>query len=157
MLIHKIIEWLEAGAPHTEISPTNILEGFDFAAWISDTPGSDCGTTACIAGAAVQFATKDFEYDPEEREYRRNGQMVSAYDTGDEAQALLGLTDEQKDLLFYPFELDNEDLKGTHHHDPAMSDDHNPLDWTRCLEPKQVAVVLKHFANTGEIDWRLAR
>lgn len=152
MLINKIIAWLEAGAPHV-----GDLHGFHYGSWIIPDPNSDCGTLACIAGAAVQFATEDFEYDRWEREFQRNGRMYSVFDTAYLAQELLGLTQMQADLLFAPFELENEWLEDTQYFDPELSPGAEPLAWTWDLKPEQVAVVLKHFALTGNVNWELAR
>lgn len=43
-----IAEWLEAGAPHRDG-----VDGFDMSGWINREAA--CGTTCCIAGAAVEF------------------------------------------------------------------------------------------------------
>lgn len=43
-----IAEWLEAGAPRRDG-----VDGFDMRAWRD--PFASCGTTCCIAGAAVEF------------------------------------------------------------------------------------------------------
>lgn len=45
----EIAEWLEAGAPHYKG-----VDGFDMQHFIQTEPS--CGTTCCIAGAAVQFS-----------------------------------------------------------------------------------------------------
>lgn len=52
-LIDRLIDWLEGGAPHTDLDG-NLLE-FDMSAWQVKT---DCGTSCCLAGAAVQFGTR---------------------------------------------------------------------------------------------------
>ena len=147
-IMNKVINWLEAGAPHV-----GQLSGFDYSNWLRS---DDCGTVACIAGAAVQFAAPDFEYSPKEASYRSKGHVHYTPHIPIEAQALLDLTDEETQLLFYPFELTNEGLIGTRYYDPDLDYNSEPLDWVRDLAPEQIAVVLRHFAQTGDINWYLA-
>lgn len=151
MLIHDIINWLEAGAPHV-----GTLHGFDYGNWIKADPESECGTLACIAGAAIQFSADDFKYDAFRREYRHNGHLYLVFDVEQEARALLNLTESEAELLFYPFDIHNGDLEDTPYYDPDLPLSSFPLSWTRDLNPEQIAVVLKHFAETGDINWELA-
>lgn len=46
--LNIIAEWLEAGAPHKDG-----VDGFDMRDFINEY--AECGTTCCIAGAAIQF------------------------------------------------------------------------------------------------------
>lgn len=121
-LMQQVTNWLAAGAPHDE---DHNLAGFDYLNWIEETK---CGTIACIAGAAVQF--NDPLY------YLR---YLYEDSIGKKAQELLGLTEEQATLLFYPF------------------DKYDDLEFTQHLPPQKIAKVLQHFIDTNEIDWEMVK
>lgn len=140
--LQRVINWLMAGAPHTPLTPTVTLTGFHYGTWFlpeTDENTGHCGTTGCIAGAAILFHDP---HDPSMEGFPRV-----------KARNLLGLTDYEAQMLFYPFDLENDDVP----EDVQNWDVEEPLDWTKHLAPEKIAVVLQHFQDTGNIDWNLAR
>lgn len=136
-LLTRIKTWLEAGAPHREAP-----DGFSFnmARWlnIEGTPDNWCGTSCCIAGAAVAF--HGFKLPLWEQNYLRDVGRNSVSDVvdddgneiliRDQAQALLGLTYEQAESLFVPR--------------------HKPLE---AITPAEAAQAITHLIETGEVQW----
>lgn len=123
--LNIIAEWLEAGAPHKN------GYGFNMNTWYStdetDYANNECGTVMCIGGAAQQFfgGPSSFKSDYDE-------DIMSAGE-------LLGLDYDTAHSLFYP------------------PDDKNYYDPTSyyCKGPKEVAEVVRHLMETGEVDWAL--
>jgi hypothetical protein len=144
-LLQKVIDWLKAGAPETKLNENTTLKGFDFGQWTT-TPYEDdnnnpgwCGSTGCIAGAAVQFAAPDIVITHDGIQSKTQGFYdLMGPEIGTIAEQLLDLTPEDAFLLFSPF------------------DDYR-LDWIRHLKPEKIAITLQHFQDTNEIDWELAR
>jgi hypothetical protein len=143
-LLQKVIDWLKVGALEAQLNENTTLVGFNFTSWVTISSRNSntgwCGTTGCIAGAAVQFATPDVTVDSigdlsseGMQLYHLNGSGVKRY-----ATELLGLADKESDILFLPFEKPS-------------------LGWTAHLMPEEVAITLQHFQDTNEIDWELAR
>lgn len=156
-----VIEWLEAGAPHIQITDDVALTGFDYSQWLG-TPGIDdstgaCGTTGCIAGAVVQL--------DEPIKFKQGGYSEAFRSTlasvDDKARELLDLTNSETRLLFYPFDLDDYQLEVAGHDDSELvlnghgQEDDNPLAALRYATPQQIAVVLRHFVKTGRIEWHI--
>ena len=81
--LNIIAEWLEAGAPHKDG-----IDGFDMSDWFIET---ECGTTCCIAGAAVAFFGRGFPIGG----------------TENWAAQLLGLDGKNADNLFYVGGIDD--------------------------------------------------
>lgn len=131
-LIDRLIDWLEGGAHHTDLDG-NLLE-FDMSAWQVKT---DCGTSCCLAGAAVQFGDPHFA---EVRLRTTNGNDNSLYSgTRTRAQALLELTDRQADDLFAPW-----DRLGGFDHFVERHD----------LTPETAIHALTTLRDTGTPIWR---
>lgn len=158
--LQTVIEWLAAGGPHTPINEHHNLTGFEFGTWASR---NSCGTTGCIAGALIQFEYASlgihqknpdghtiFQLD-DDRQLNTRGLFF-----GNEAAQLAGLSLIESELLFTPFDMENEDLP-SHLQDESLHYGDRTLDWTRDLAPEQIAVVLQHFQDTDDIDWELAR
>ena len=161
--MEKVAAWLADGAPHKTLANGTILEGFEYETWVRPTSYNDdntgtCGTVACIAGAAVQFENPlERNPDPSDSIMGRNNKSV---DVDAEAQEILGLTDEQAHILFYPFSLEEYQVKyilgAVPDVDGMDEDDDEPLYALRLASPRRIARVLRHFNATGEIDWTLA-
>lgn len=90
-----------------------------------DQSGTNCGTTACIAGwaYAVEHGGRIPDL-PEEVEIK----------AADAASKFMGLPPRKSDDLFYPFG-----------HKERLA-----------IEPSQAVAVLRHLAETGEVDWSIA-
>lgn len=158
----RCADWLAAGAPEVQLSEKRNLSGFFFMAWVQR-PDTDnrgvCGTTGCIAGALVQFEHPEAEiadaYNPG---MTIDGNFLSNDSVGDYAKRLTGLTDQEAELLFTPFDMDRFDF---HDWGYDLPDDYDggmyPLGWTADLPPEKIALVLYHFIETDVIDWELAR
>lgn len=86
-----IAEWLEAGAPHRDG-----VGGFDMRTFLN--PLNDCGTTCCIAGAAIQFFG-----DQSAREVLSRGRFVAPT-----ATAILGLSEGSAKSLFFGFAINGD-------------------------------------------------
>lgn len=123
----QVAEWLEAGAPHVDVNGRKI-DDFDMEYSIHN---DSCGTSCCIAGSVCQFNGLGVLDD--------DGGMEFWSDTSDDVLSLstdyLGISKENADLLFLPwnwFECQNE------------SDFSNPT---------VAAKVVRHFVDTGVVDW----
>lgn len=93
-----------------------------------------CGTTACIGGwcEARQKGAAPGDY------------LGSLDFSGPEAaEAYLGLTDEQEQLLFYPSE------------DEAWCAQCDPLEPDFISRTRAIAT-LRHLAETGEVNWNVS-
>tara|TARA_R110002020_G_scaffold176317_1_gene368518 strand:- start:1467 stop:1940 length:474 start_codon:yes stop_codon:yes gene_type:complete len=153
----RVIAWLAAGAQHHTFANGTDLTGFHFENWLGHPEDNTCGTTGCIAGAAVQFATEgahsikvgtSYNIVTAEQEFDNFGQYAADH---------LGLTDDEKKLLFYPFDLEDFQLAdmGYPYFKALRPPACGQLEWTRDLNPEQIATVLQHFNTTGEIVWEL--
>lgn len=149
----KVADWLLAGAPHVQLNDKVSLTEFDYHSWVKV---NDCGTTACIAGAVVEFEYADrIKLERDGYGWTTNLSSLLPHPIEDEAQELLGLSGEQTQLLFYPFDLDPADPELPEEYRDCGKD--FPLDWTLELPPETVGRVVQHFIDTGEIDWELAQ
>ena len=165
-LLQSVIDWLAKGAPHVQLVNGDVLKGFDYSQWIGadakrdDTTGA-CGTTGCIAGATIQFVNPVDVYHNaiEGTQLRRNGETYMTIDYAEEARDLLGLTNYEMRMLFYPFDLDwdtvaayygYDDVELTYNGDYGEDE---PLTMLRHATPEHIAAVLQRFQDTGDIDW----
>ncbi len=162
VLLQRVIDWLSAGAPHIKINDEINLEGFDYSDFIqydiSQTTGP-CKTIACIAGAAYEFYWADqLHLKPEGAEYRVIAGLAGVQ-LGHEAAEILGLNKYQKELLFWPFSIENSRLKfiSPQYYDEFEHNYTHPLSWTQGLTSRQVAIVLQHFQDTDQINWSLVK
>ncbi len=132
-----IARWLEAGAPHKKnVVGFSMLDGIvvhEVKKTAKET--LSCGTTCCIAGAAVQFFN-----DPENfvrtyanpSVYLGERKVLSWGATVNEAQELLGLGYSKARELFIPAER-------------AKLEQYNNPAWA--------ARVVRGLIATGEVDW----
>ena len=123
----KVARWLEAGAPHVDISGRRI-DSFDMTKGIES---EGCGTACCIAGALVQF----------------NGGNATGYwtDIRDKAMDLGGITEE----------ADAYELFGLYS-DGQGEYEHGRFARLREVKPEGAAKVIRKFVRTGEVDWDAA-
>lgn len=149
----RLAEWLEAGAMH-ETMTFDINTGITIKAstYNRDEP-TECGTSCCIAGAAVQFFDKG-GYDDMVRNFPVDPEYPDDHDENSlswtkifaNARDLLGLTTDQAALLFVP---DNDPEK------PSI------FAWSDELEkyndPAWAARTIRHFIATGEMDWEAVK
>ena len=171
--MQRVIDWLAKGAPHTVLKDGSSLDGFHYSSYIEGSGDIDentgqCGTVGCIAGAAVQFDSPVPMSD---------GELDIDFVVDDKAQRLLGLSYREAQLLFYPFNLDLEELEdictvnglsiNDEYEHPLelgfddMLEEYScgvaigamPLAELEFAEPQQIARVLQHFQDTGVIDW----
>jgi len=125
-LLDKIATWLEGGAQHVDANGAPIQ--FDMSTGLTA-----CGSSCCIAGAAVQFSEvwEDFrvlgEYDGDEDELPWDK-------TFDQAAETLGVTLDVADALFLPHSVEGGSLQ----------------DYT---DPAWAARVIRGLIATGEVDW----
>lgn len=132
--LETVAVWLEAGAPH---GPT-----FDMSPIIEVPPeananakaGNWCGTSCCIAGAAMLFMK------PEVIIARLQG-SDPAYDVDiavwHEASQLLGLNPDEAGILFAPWNQEECDYR------PYAED----------ITPERAAKTIRHLMATGEVSW----
>lgn len=138
-----IAEWLEAGAKHERIT-FDMNSGIKLEdADLSDPESvSSCGSSCCIAGAAVQF------FDPASVLARAKVESVFAVDDDDRnftwgwvsehGRSLLGLDERTAEMLFCPWRYSGE--YETEYSDPAWA-----------------ARTIRHLIATGEVDWNATR
>lgn len=100
----------------------------DFLGTYEDRTGHGCGTTACIAGwgHAIIHGTYDAEF---------------TYVDPDEIAGWLGISHVPACNLFY---ADNH---------PLNARDSSGRSWFDEITPKTAVSVLRHLAETGEVDW----
>lgn len=104
--------------------------GFNMAAYLTsnepDKSGHGCGTVACIAGWAFEVST--------------NRRPVDWHDDVDGvAAAFFGIDARTAEKLFVPL----ADVRATFF--PLLH-----------AEPRHAVAVLRHLAETGEVDWSVA-
>lgn len=144
----RLAEWLEGGAMHHRIN-------FDMNKGISieEVPPtveelSACGTSCCIAGAAVQFFDEDFDEwlrgmiaptDDELEAVAGTETEVGWYSVLVKARRLLELSEKQAESLFEPHARHD---RFTDRGDLAY---YNDPDWA--------ARVIRNLIATGAVDW----
>jgi hypothetical protein len=118
-------------------------ERFDHGTWASH--DNECGTAACIAGHQILKDHKQMFHD-----YLSDAIPGTVFVS--RAQADLGLTNAQAGALFYPW-----NAEGLH------QEAYTKLEWANgkylgaaSSTAKQAAYVIRHFVNTGVIDWSVA-
>lgn len=122
-----IAEWLEGGAKHADVE-------FDMSVSLIpyDPENADhnkCGTTCCIAGAAVHF------FDPKFEAAESPGEEVSWFRVKDRALKLLDLDYVTGRVLFEPSSTGSYDELADYN-DPAWA-----------------ARVVRNLIKTGSVDW----
>ncbi len=160
--LQQMIDWLAQGAPRVKITEDIDLIGFDYEDFIKynhlQTTGT-CRITACIAGAAYAFHRAD-------QLYLRSGGakyrlIVGLHNVPIENAAadLLGLNEDQRKLLFWPFNITNSRLKtlSPQDYNKFKRGDQHPLYWTQNCPPQQIAIVLQCFQDTDQINWSLVK
>lgn len=135
-----LADWLAAGAPHK-----GKVKGFDISVGVQVTGGEgpSCGTVCCIAGAATQFFNDEDGF-----LVKKAFEDIGYGETGEapwdevfeEAQELLGLTQEQAVALFVPV--------GSHDGIHGYGDN-----WNEFNDPFLAAKVVRNLAMTGEVNW----
>ncbi len=138
----ELVVWLEAGAKYED---NNGFE-FNMNEWLevrAQPGGHWCGTSCCIAGAALQFG------DPEllntlVAERVSPDIVTSRYVTiGNRSNVpqlagqLLGLDEDEADKLFMPW-------------------DYYPDTYDETITPDKAALVIRNLIQTGEVDWTVA-
>lgn len=116
----EIAEWLEAGAPERDY-----VNEFHMANFIR---ANGCGTSCCIAGAAVQFEC-----------HGACGSTLDTYSAPEvykAAKGLLGLSEETAQELFYAESIQDDRFKG-------LND----------IGPQWAARVIRHLIATGRVEW----
>lgn len=133
-----IAEWLENGAPHVRF---DMSKGFAIEVDPNDVTNV-CGTSCCLAGAAVQFfdapkeKTEELLTEVKDNEDLEDDNYFVEYEWENifnEAMQLLGLDHETAYALFRP---DNG---------------YGGLD--RFNDPAWAARTIRHLIATGEVDW----
>lgn len=126
--LEKVAEWLEAGAPHKALPEGLQVDSFNMSYSIEV---NDCGTSCCIAGAVCQFEALgvDHRFDDGSLGWAgKNGVMELA-------GAFLGMELADQVKLFEPWNhfshWDNEEFNA----------------------PARGAAVIRHFLETGEVNW----
>lgn len=175
-----VIEWLEKGAPHVTRGDVNLM-GFEYTSWLGapfiteaaqtrvdpdngpllvreEVTTGHCGSTGCIAGALLQWHDPKTFLDTTAHSQVSNIVPVRAQD-------LLGLTDREAALLFWPFDLDGYALELLGHSKERISLPDVEVEWEETAQhplyalkfatPQQVARVLRHWVDTGIIDWHI--
>lgn len=152
-LFDRIATWLEAGAPHEDargmcFSMADILllrpreEGKDW-----------CGTACCIAGAALTFGAPDWVAAAPRTTYSRlhNTEVIQNFDgvrytTWDRATRMLGLTEEQAQMMFAPWENDHPD--DVERNWPESPDN---------IDAAWAARTIRRYMEHGDIRWDLTK
>lgn len=86
-LLDPVLEWLDAGAPHSE-SKLGFNMGYTITHEGPDYAGNSCGTAVCIAGALMLF----------------HGETYSPSLILHNAQQMLGITEDEGNDLFCPWD-----------------------------------------------------
>ena len=121
-LVNKVLAWLDAGAPHEKTGFS-----FDMSSYVHDGEPCvthPCGTTCCMAGAAIAFASPAVFKELRADSYDVNVKSAAA--------ALLDIPVSDADELFSPIFLDYEYADVT----PALA-----------------ANVLRKYVKTGKVVW----
>lgn len=126
-----VLAWLENGAPHVDLDG-RAIDVFDMSCGIEN---NSCGTACCIAGALVQFNSTN----------ARIGELDDNwYFILQDALRISGIEFEKTALQL--FAVDNE--QGI-----SFKED----DIREYATPAQAAIVLRHFLDTGEVNWDLVQ
>lgn len=126
--LEQIAEWLEAGAPHVDHEGRTV-DHFNMEYPVSK-DGPECGTTCCIAGALVQFNGLD------DRDLLEATGNIAWYTVKRLAVDFLDIGPATATELFEPWVY----FDGA---DDSFND------------PKRAAKVLRHYLETGRVDWDL--
>lgn len=114
-----ISDWLRAGAPHKKG-----IDGFDMEISFGKSyENPDCGTVACIGGAAICFFERKFDPTKE----------VDAYCLDSRAGHLLELDHDRASQLFFPNQWGGPELEE--------------------ITTEWAANCIDHLIETGEVDW----
>lgn len=141
-LLTNIAEWLEAGAPEARHG-----FGFDMRWWkmtgdamdpFEDESRETCGTTCCIAGAAIELSGVMLNF----------SEWAEGTDCSATARRVLGLTEEQALSLFDPW-LDDY-WSRPNLMDMLLFDE---VGLRKPIDPRAAAKVVRHLIATGEVDW----
>lgn len=141
-LLTNIAEWLEAGAPEAYHG-----FGFDMRWWkmtgdamdpFGDESRETCGTTCCIAGAAIELSGVMSGF----------SEWTNGADCEYVARSVLGLTEEQAQSLFDPW-LD--DYRNRPNPMAMLLFDEAGI--RQPINPRAAAKVVRHLIATGEVDW----
>lgn len=127
--LEEIRDWLRAGTPEK-----SGITGLDMRTFVSRDLTHDCGTTCCIAGAAIQF------------DRVRKGLPIcktgidlandsSGYTISDNARKILGISPEKAEILFFGDTL------------ISLYD----------ITPEWAANCIDHFLETGEVNWLVTK
>ncbi len=97
-----------------------------FGAGFNDRTGRRCGTTACIAGWAHAL---------------KNGEgAIASFVIPSEIADWLGINEQAAENLFYASNY-------------PMNERYIEADWFSNIAPDTAVSVLRHLAETGEVDW----
>ncbi len=146
-VLDRIATWLEAGAPHEQHHGMTfdmekvISVDFDAA---DPTPQNWCGTTCCIAGAAVAFEFPDLIYGKIHIAHEARSDYPLSF--WSDAKHLLGLSEREADALFVPWAFYEE------HDEEELS----MFFFADAITPEIAARTIRHMIATGEIDWAAA-
>lgn len=139
-VLEAVATWLEAGAPEKDMRGMK-FDMIVLATGVEKTPTGWCGTTCCIAGAAVAL------FNPEV--------ILAKSDLGgnsyfwDEARDLVGLSKVQAKQLFAPWENElPEEVEdaGTTNLWPDRASD---------IDTAWAARTIRNFIKTGKVRWDL--
>lgn len=128
----KVAEWLEDGAKHVEVG-NHSIERFDMEQAVS-AAGSSCGTACCIAGAIVQFENLISPVLTGARDF------FDGYDSdgvGTIAADHLGIDSSDAEALFEPWQRFGFES------------------YEEFSDPQRAAKVVRHYIETGVVDWDL--
>ena len=126
----EVTEWLEAGAPHRKIEG-GVVDAFEMDVGV--TIDTDCGTACCIAGAVCQF-NQPFDLSDGLGEQQNEVNWRGEEGVMARALSLLGLN------------RSGEGLRLAHR--IFRANDHNEH-----ITAEVAARVMRHFLNTGELEW----
>lgn len=140
----KVAEWLEAGAPHVQVSDDIEIGHFNMEyAVVADPDDGGCGTACCIAGAVCQFEMLGFDERSDDGDLNWNlpsrdeDSNVEADNSAGGAFFLaadyLGMNYDDAEDMFSPFS--------------------DGLDLHVYKNPAIAALVVRRFIETGEVNW----
>lgn len=127
----NVAEWLEDGAPHTEVAGHKIAT-FDME-YAVDAAGQ-CGTACCIAGAIVQFENL---IEPVYTGVRDFFDTHGEAGVGTMASEHLGISSGDAEQLFEPW----------------IGFEYNS--YSEFSDPARAAKVVRHYLKTDNVDWDL--
>lgn len=143
--LSRIATWLEKGAKHKYMS-FDMTKGIVFKN--EDFKPDDvahCGTSCCIAGAAVHFYDEvQLLVDSDLQESFNGYSFIDWEYVRNSAKRILGLTDEQCDKLFTP-----QDYYGDHYCELFGTEPRLAF----FNHPQWAARTIRHLIETGEVDW----